>query len=95
MLNLIRVGPRLLKLVWSAPVCSNLSRPSIACSLYSRPAGLSLVATALAQLSSATVVAAAITDMPAVAVLSVMAVVLARDDLSPPSAGSIVALCPV
>ena len=77
----------------SVPVCLNLSGPSVACSLYSRLSGLPLAAAALAQLSSATIVAAAVTDMLAVAVLSVVAAVLARDDPSSPSAGSIVALC--
>ena len=86
MLNSVQADPDLLKFV--------RARPSVACSLYSRPPGLLLMAAALAQLSPATVVAAAAatTDVPAVAVLSVVAAVLARDDPSPPSAGSIVAL---
>ena len=93
MLNLVRVAP-LLKLVWTGPVCSNLSRQSIVFSLYSKPAGLSLAAAALAQLLSAMLVTAVATDVRALTTLSVLVAVLARDDPSPRSAGLIVAICP-
>ena len=52
-----------------------------------------LAAAALAQLSSAMVVAVAATDVTVLAVLSVEVAVLARDDHFSLSAGLIVALC--
>ena len=89
--NLVRAASRLLKLVWAGPrLCKVVPA---AFSLYSRQAGLSLAATALAQLTSATVVAAVATDMRALTTLSVVAAVLARDVHSSPSAGLIVAIC--
>ena len=89
--NLVRAASRLLKLVWAGPrLCKVVPA---AFSLYSGQAGLSLAVAALAQLTSATVVAAVATDMCALTTLSVVAAVLARDVHSSPSAGLIVAIC--
>ena len=101
-------GPTMICLTWSGPPpacsnwsgpppnCSNLSGLSVSFSPYSRPFHLSLTATALAQLSSVTVVAVAATDVHALTALSVVVVaaVLARDDPPLPSAGLISVICP-
>ena len=76
--------PRLLK----------LARAGRSCSMLSGATTLSLTAAALALSSTAMVVIAAAMGMAAVAALSTVDTVFARDDLFPPSACLIVALCP-
>ena len=93
MLTLRRAGHICSNWFGFALVCSNVSGPVAACSTWSRPAGLSLAVAVLAQLFSATVVATPATDVAAVAALSVVAAVLARNVPSHSSAGLSVALC--
>ena len=54
---------------------------------------LSLTTATLEQLSSVAVVVAAAADVRALTALSIVAVVLARDDPSPPLAGLFVLIC--